>query len=68
MTEDQQSRRRAVLADRIFDGRRWHARAALLCEGGRVGGLAAAGDVPDGCARERLPTGRCWSPGSSTCR
>jgi N-acetylglucosamine-6-phosphate deacetylase len=45
----------AVLAERVFDGRRWHTRTAVLCEAGRIVGLASWGDVPDDCARVRAP-------------
>jgi N-acetylglucosamine-6-phosphate deacetylase len=63
MAEDQQSRRRAVLAEKIFDGRRWHARAALLREGGRIVAVAPAGDLPADCAREQLPDAAMLVPG-----
>jgi N-acetylglucosamine-6-phosphate deacetylase len=63
MAEDQQSRRRAVLAEKIFDGRRWHARAALLSESGRIVALVPAGDLPADCPRERLPDGAMLVPG-----
>jgi N-acetylglucosamine-6-phosphate deacetylase len=63
MAEDQQSRRRAVLADRIFDGRRWHARAAVLSEGGRIVALSSTGDLPPDCVREQLPGGAILVPG-----
>lgn len=63
MTPDQSSTARlAILADRLFDGRRWHEGAAVLIEKGRVRGLARwteAGDWP----QRRLPAGTILAPG-----
>lgn len=53
----------AILADRMFDGRRWHASAALIVEQGRVRGVAAWGDVPDRTPQKRLPAGSFLAPG-----
>jgi N-acetylglucosamine-6-phosphate deacetylase len=55
--------RQAVLADHIFDGRRWHAQAAVLVENGRIVGLASRDDVPDDCARTEAPAGTMLVPG-----
>jgi N-acetylglucosamine-6-phosphate deacetylase len=54
---------RAVLARRVFDGRRWHNDAAVLIEDGRIRGLAAWGEVPNGWPRRRLPDGALLAPG-----
>jgi N-acetylglucosamine-6-phosphate deacetylase len=53
----------AVLASRVFDGRRWHDHAAVLIEGGRIRGLAPWGEVPDGWRHQRLPGGTMLAPG-----
>jgi N-acetylglucosamine-6-phosphate deacetylase len=53
----------AVLASRLFDGRRWHSDAAVLIEGGRIRGLAPWGEVPDGWPQQRLPDGALLAPG-----
>lgn len=63
MAKNPQNLRLALLADRIFDGRRWHEHAAVLIENGRIAGLGAAGDVPADCAREQLPGGAMLAPG-----
>src|SRR5579864_2575085 len=53
----------AVLAERIFDGRRWHSHAAVLIRAGRVHGLAPWGEVPDDWPQQRLPDGGLLAPG-----
>src|SRR5215470_463481 len=53
----------AVLAERIFDGRRWHNHAAALIREGRVHGLAPWGEVPDDWPQQRLPEGALLAPG-----
>jgi N-acetylglucosamine-6-phosphate deacetylase len=53
----------AVLGHRIFDGRRWHAAAAVLIEDGRIRGLAAPGEVPGDWPQRRLPDGALLAPG-----
>jgi N-acetylglucosamine-6-phosphate deacetylase len=63
MAKNLQNLRRAVLADRIFDGRRWHERAAVLVEGGRIARIAGWGDVSADCAREQAPAGAMLVPG-----
>jgi len=55
--------RHAVLTDRVFDGRRWHARAALLVDHGRIAGLAAWAEVPPDWPQTRLPAGAVLAPG-----
>src|SRR6185312_12981642 len=63
MAPSRQPVRQAVFADRAFDGRRWHGHAAVLIENGRILGLAARDDVPDGCARMEAPAGTMLVPG-----
>jgi N-acetylglucosamine-6-phosphate deacetylase len=55
--------RHAVLAERIFDGHRWHTSAAVLCERGRIARLAPWGEVPSEWAQTRLPAGALLAPG-----
>jgi N-acetylglucosamine-6-phosphate deacetylase len=57
------SGRDALLADRVFDGRAWHERAAVLIESGRVTGLAAWAEVPPDWMQTRLPIGAILVPG-----
>lgn len=63
MQPSQTAERHAVLSDRLFDGREWHHRAALLVRGGRIEGLCVGGEVPAGCAQTRLPAGAILAPG-----
>src|SRR5436190_15083709 len=55
--------RRAILADRIFDGRRWHRRSAAVIEGQRLLGLMPRDSVPDDCLRHRLAAKSFLTPG-----
>jgi N-acetylglucosamine-6-phosphate deacetylase len=53
----------AVLADRVFDGHRWHAEAAVLIRDGRIIGLVPCGEVPADWPNTRLPAGTFLAPG-----
>jgi N-acetylglucosamine-6-phosphate deacetylase len=53
----------AVLADRVFDGHRWHARTALLIRDGRIAGLAPWGEVPTEWPQMRVTPGTLLAPG-----
>jgi len=53
----------AILADRIFDGRRWHPEAAVLVQGDRIVRLAPCGEVPPNLSQIRLPAGAFLAPG-----
>ncbi len=53
----------AVLADRIFDGHRWHAEAALLIRDGRVVELRPWGGVPSDWPQAHVPAGSFLAPG-----
>src|SRR5712671_6105932 len=53
----------AVLADRVFDGHRWHADAAVLIRDGRILGLGPWGGVPPDWPQTRLPDGAVLAPG-----
>jgi N-acetylglucosamine-6-phosphate deacetylase len=47
----------AVLADRMFDGRRWHESAAVLVRDGRVAAIEAGARVPADWPQTKLPPG-----------
>jgi len=53
----------AVLADRVFDGQRWHAEAAVLIRGGRIHGVGSWGEVSADWPQTRLPIGTLLAPG-----
>jgi len=53
----------AVLADRIFDGHRWHNDSAVLIADGHIAGLASRGDVPSDWTKTQLPPGAFLAPG-----
>jgi N-acetylglucosamine-6-phosphate deacetylase len=53
----------AVLADRVFDGHRWHAEAAVLIRDGRINGVVRWSEVPAPWPRTRLPAGVFLAPG-----
>lgn len=53
----------AVLAERVFDGGRWHGPAAILIEDGRIRGIGKAADVPRDWPRRKLPAGAVVAPG-----
>ena len=53
----------AVLADRVFDGDRWHAEAAVMIRAGRIVGVGRPGEVPSDWPRTRLPSGAFLAPG-----
>ena len=44
----------AIAAPRLFDGTRWHDRAAVLVEAGRITAVVAQADLPAGVAVERV--------------
>ena len=53
----------AIIADRVFDGRRWHDDVAIAVENGRIRGLPRRGDVPSDWSCRRLPPGTFLTPG-----
>ena len=53
----------AVLAQRVFDGRRWQADAAVLIRDARIAGLAPWAEVPPDWPQTRLPDGVFVAPG-----
>jgi N-acetylglucosamine-6-phosphate deacetylase len=48
---------RAILADRIFDGRAWHRDTAVMVRDGGIIGLASPGEIPSGWTQSRVPAG-----------
>lgn len=54
---------KAICAERIFDGRRWHADAAVLVQGERIRGIVPAREIPSGYRTRRLPAGALLAPG-----
>jgi N-acetylglucosamine-6-phosphate deacetylase len=56
-------RQHAIVSDRVFDGRRWHANAVVLIENGRIRGIARPMEIPDNWPQRRLPTGALLAPG-----
>jgi len=55
--------RTAILADRIFDGRRWQQQSASLIEADRLLGLVPWSAVPGDFLQHRLPEGTFLAPG-----
>ncbi len=53
----------AVIADRIFDGGRWHEQAAILINGGRVHAMISAAEVSADAPQRRMPDGTFLAPG-----
>lgn len=53
----------AVLADRIFDGNRWHAEAAALIRYGRIVRLCAWDEIPPNISQVKLPARALLAPG-----
>lgn len=60
---EQPPRQFVLVADRLFDGARWHAHAAVLIEAGRIVGVARNGDVHNDWPRRTLPPGTILTPG-----
>ena len=63
LTADGHADGHAVLANRVFDGHRWHAQSAALIRDGRIVGLAPWGGVPADWPQTRLPGGAFLVPG-----
>ena len=49
--------KRAILADRVFDGRAWHRDTAVLVRDGGIVGLVSPGEIPSGWTQSRVPAG-----------
>ena len=58
MSQDKRNAgRRAIVADRVFDGRGWHRGASVMVRDGRIAGLASPGEVPSDWQQSRVPAG-----------
>jgi N-acetylglucosamine-6-phosphate deacetylase len=58
MSQDKpNAERRAIFADRVFDGHGWHRGTAVMLQDGRIAGLASAGEVPSDWPQSRVPAG-----------
>ena len=53
----------AVLADRIYDGDRWHTEAAALIRNGRIVALCSWDKIPRNIGQVKLPTDAFLAPG-----
>lgn len=53
----------AILADRVFDGHRWRAEAAVLVRDGRIVGVGPWGEVPADWPQTQLPADTFVAPG-----
>ena len=53
----------AIIADRVFDGLRWHDETAILVNDGRIEALVPSSEVPEGWPYQRLPLGNFVAPG-----
>jgi N-acetylglucosamine-6-phosphate deacetylase len=49
--------RRAIVTDRVFDGRAWHHDTAVMVQDGRIAGLVSQGEIPFGWLQSRVPAG-----------
>src|SRR4029078_7728125 len=58
MSQDKPNARgRAIVADRVFDGRGWHRDIAVMVQNGGIGGLASPGEIPPDWTQSRVPAG-----------
>ena len=58
MSQDKPNARgRAIVADRVFDGRGWHRDIAVMVQDGRIGGFASPGEIPSDWTQSRVPAG-----------
>lgn len=58
MSQDKPNARgRAIVADRVFDGRGWYRDIAVMVQNGRIGGLASPGEIPSDWTQSRVPAG-----------
>jgi N-acetylglucosamine-6-phosphate deacetylase len=53
----------ALLAQRVFDGHRWHVEAAVMIRGERIAGIVSWGEVPAEWPQTRLTGGAFLAPG-----
>ena len=57
------TRRHAIVADTVFDGRALHRGCAVIIEDAVIVGLVSRGDLPAGIPRRDLPEGAWLAPG-----
>ena len=62
-TKSSNAERRAILAERVFDGRGWHRGTAVLMRDGCIMGLASPDTIPSDWPQTRLPTGSFLTAG-----
>jgi N-acetylglucosamine-6-phosphate deacetylase len=53
----------AILADRVFDGQRWHPEAAVVVREGRVARIGPWAEIPKNWPQTRLPKAAFLAPG-----
>jgi N-acetylglucosamine-6-phosphate deacetylase len=53
----------ALIADRIFDGHRWHQHSAVMIDRGVVRGITSVRGVPDDWGRRTMQPGTMLAPG-----
>ena len=53
----------AILAERVFDGHRWHAQAAVMIRDGRVAGIGSWNELPKDWPQARLQGATFLAPG-----
>jgi N-acetylglucosamine-6-phosphate deacetylase len=53
----------AILADRVFDGHRWHVEGVVLVRAGRILEIVSRVEVPPDWPHRRLPAGTVLAPG-----
>jgi N-acetylglucosamine-6-phosphate deacetylase len=53
----------AVLADRVFDGQRWHVEGVVLIRAGRILDVGSRVEFPPDWPQRRLPAGTVLAPG-----
>src|SRR5262245_57705224 len=63
MKADAPPKNLVLTADRVFDGARWHSRAAVLVEQGNIKAIARLADVHNDWPRQAMPPGVMLVPG-----
>src|SRR3954466_14719349 len=53
----------AILADRVFDGHRWHVEGVVLVRAGRILEIGSRLEIPPNWPERRLPAGTFLAPG-----
>jgi N-acetylglucosamine-6-phosphate deacetylase len=63
MDPPKNNERKAIVAERIFDGTNWHAHAAVLMQGPRIRGIVPEEDIPQDVSARRFSAGTFIAPG-----